>query len=262
MEYIDEQLVEEIRGRYDYILSQDTSSVALGIDKLERKAIERMAQVHSFRMEHPHLKVPYNVPKNGNRREIKKGIVNLRKAFKWGNTHFDRENFNESFVREIAGRVLPEIYGGQIADYRERGTSIKGASTTPPYPEKLIYKEIPNFETVMGERLKSHKIDSVETAIYAHFHIARMHPFVDGNGRTSRLVQDIILHDSDFPVPIIEVGERNTYYNLLGKAVYDWGIQKNWKNEDLVTEGERAFYTFMAGKINVSLDKIICTLSH
>lgn len=261
MEYIDKELAREIKDRRRYILSQDASNVALGKDKLERKAIERMSQVHSFRMEHPHLEVPYNVPKNGNRREIKRGAAKLHRAFKWGLKNFDPKEFDASFVREIAGRVLPEVYEGSAAVYRDTGTNITGASTTPPYPQKLITKEIPNFEEGLKERLESsHDIDKLNSAIYAHFHIARMHPFVDGNGRTARILQDVILSDFDFPVPIIEVGERDTYYQILDKAVYDWKTQNNWDEKDLVTEGEHLFYTFMAGKVNSSLDHLVCAL--
>ena len=261
--YLPDSLEQEIIDKYYFILSRDPSKLRLLFEKAERRAIEKMAMIHSFRMEHPELRVPFCIPRNGGRRNIKKGLENLRGAFRWGSRNFNPGDFNEQFLREIAYRVLPEIYQGSTAEYRNTGTNITGATTTPPYPEKLILKEIPAFERSLKKRLVSpYPTNAVENAIYAHFHIARIHPFIDGNGRTARLVQDVILNKSSFPPPVIESGERDTYYSLLDKAVYDWKSQNNWNAEGLVTEGERAFYTFMAGKINVSLDKLACAYSH
>lgn len=258
--YIPEPLEEEIRDRYYLVLARDISDIKLKADKLEKKALATMAQIHSFRMEHPELRVPFCVPKNSHKKSIRRGFENLKQAYKWGVRNFNPNEFNESFVRGIAGRILPEIYDRPLAQYRTTGTSITGSSTTPPYPSKLTQKEIPHFERAMKEKLKSpYEIDRVEAAIFAHFHIARMHPFVDGNGRTSRLVQDVILNHFGFPLPLIEVGERNTYYNLLDAAIVDWKAQNNWDN-DLITKGERNFYMFMAGKVNSSLDKLTCAL--
>ena len=73
-------------------------------------------------------------------------------------------------------------------------------------------------------------------------------------------MQDLILDSAGLPPPIIEAGERETYYQLLDKAVSDWKAEKNWENEGLVTSGEKLFYTFMAGKVNSSLDKLVCAI--
>ncbi len=261
--YISEGLEQEIRDKYLYLMVKNASERILRVDKLERRAIEKMSQIHSYKMEHPHSKTPYCIPKN-NGGKIKEGIIKLRKAFKWGCENFDPEEFDESFIREIAGRIVPERFSGGIAKYREldQGTGFSGDySVTPPYPRKLVEKEIPNFEEGLNEKLKSpYETDMLEAAIYSHFHIARMHPFVDGNGRTARITQDVILHHFGFPAPIIEAGERDTYYDFLDGAVKGWKEENNWDRENVVTDGEKAFYTFMAGKVNSSLDKVICAI--
>lgn len=260
MNYLSDDLADELVSKYLYIKSRiDFPIQRLKAEKTERRAIEKMAQIHSFRMENPDLEVPFSVPTNCNRQKIKKGIGQLKRAFKWGCENFDPKNFDESFIRGLAIRVLPEAYEGRsIANYRDMGTSISGASVTPPYPMKLRENEIPKFEKVMQSRLRSlNPLDTIETSIFAHFHVARIHPFIDGNGRTARILQDVILHDKCFPMPIIEAGERMTYYHLLDKAVYDWKHQNNWEYPKKVTEGEHLFYDFMGGKINISLDKLL-----
>lgn len=273
MKYIPCDLKNEIRGKYGFLSGATSAEIKLRADRVERKALEGMAHVNSFRIEHPELRVPFSVPKN-NKRRIKmkgipkgkarritrKGIENLRLAFEWGRQNFDPEDFQESLIRGIAGRVLPEMYGGRMATYRVgmKGTNITGSRTTPPYPAKLTDKEIPNFVEGMRRQLGSEDvIRRMETAIYAHFHIARMHPFVDGNGRTARILQDVILDYFDLPPPIVEVGERNTYNNLLEGAIFDWKAEKNWEKINGATRGEQLFYTFMAEKVIVSMDKLI-----
>jgi len=94
-------------------------------------------------------------------------------------------------------------------------------------------------------------------AIYAHFHMARIHPFIDGNGRTSRVTQDIILNSYGFPLPIIPSGERVTYYDCLEQAVGGWRDKRGREKFNGPSEGERLFYDFIAGKINSSLDSVL-----
>ena len=152
--YISEELEDEITDRYVLFLAGDRYDVSLRLKRNERKALEKMAHIHSFRMEHPELSVPFCVPKNNGRKNIKKGIADLRSAYRWGTNHFDPEKFDESFLGEVACRILPEICNGGVAEYRKdaQGTTIIGASTTPPYPEKLTDKEIPPCYMVSEER--------------------------------------------------------------------------------------------------------------
>ncbi len=260
MEYIPESLVQEIIDKAMFVRVEDAYERTLKSEKLERKALQKMAQVHSFKMEHPHTIVPYSVPKNGHKKSIRKGVINLRRAFRWACENLDLGNFDASFLRGVNGRIFPGVYEGDMAPYRDMGTTISGSSVTPPYPAKLITKEIPNFESAVRERVSKNPGDLLELAIYIHYHTSRMHPFYDGNGRTARIVQDAILDSTGLPPPIIEAGERETYYQLLRGADVDWKRNKNWENEDLVTPGEKLFYTFMAGKVNSSLDKLVCAI--
>ena len=261
-QYIPEQLAQEIEDKRLFILSKNPSLVRLSSDNRERRALAKMAQCHSYKMEHPEVRFPHNIPKNNGRKHIKEGAARLGNAFRWGRRNFDPEDFRESFIREIAGRVSPEIYEGYLAQYRNTGVRVAGASTTPPDPYKVREKEIPVFEAAMRERLESpNPMDGLETAIFSHFHITRIHPFEDGNGRTSRIVQDVILDHFSYPLPVIQSGERETYYQLLDRAIMEWKDQNNWRHGSSVTSGELVFYTFVAGKVNTSLDKLIDALS-
>lgn len=58
----------------------------------------------------------------------------------------------------------------------------------------------------------------IEFAALAHYRLVAIHPFYDGNGRTSRLLMNVILMQVGFPPVSIEVGDRLTYYETLEQA--------------------------------------------
>jgi Fic family protein len=255
-------LARELKNKAKLLESSFNSTKALKFKELELRAIKKNAQIHSYRIEHRGESIPFSVPRNNGKREIKQGINHITDAFQWGRKNFNSYDFDESFIRRIAARITPELYdNAEIAQYRTKGTAIVGASVTPPYPYKLINYEIPWFENSFKEQLKCpNLINKIESAIFAHLHIARMHPFEDGNGRTSRAVQDITLEHYGVPLPVIEAGERMTYYKILDRAVDEWK-DKSTRDSDL-SEGEKLFYDFIAGKINMSLDKILYPSQH
>lgn len=152
---------------------------------------------------------------------------------------------------------MPELHNGIIAQYREGGVMITGATTIPPYPFKLINYEIPWFVKSLKEQLTCPDvINQIESAIFAHLHIARIHPFLDGNGRTARTLQDIILYHYNIPAPLIDVNERYAYYLCLDQAVSGYRDKKAMDIHNGASKGEVLFYNFIAGKINISLEQV------
>lgn len=258
MKYIPKELTRDIREKSKLFETLKSPESVIKCQEIRKKIIEKNSQVHSYKMEHPHSRIPHAIPHNNQIKDIKIGIRNISNAFNLGVRNFNPSNFEEFFVREIAGRITPELYKGSIGRYRETGTRITGASITPPYPYKLINYEIPWFVESMNQNLQCKDIiNKIETSIFAHLHMARMHPFVDGNGRTARTLQGVILSYYDIPLPVIEAGERSIYYSLLDKAVVDWNEKKGGGTKNGATYGEQLFYNFITGKINTSYDKLI-----
>merc|ERR1711997_721978 len=58
----------------------------------------------------------------------------------------------------------------------------------------------------------------VRLAALAHYKLVYIHPFVDGNGRTSRLLMNLILMQHGFPPVIIRKQDRLQYYQHLVTA--------------------------------------------
>jgi len=100
--------------------------------------------------------------------------------------------------------------------------------------------ELPALMDCFVEWLQTAK-DTLHPAILAleaHLKLVSIHPWVDGNGRTARLLQNLILHIYGYPPAIITAENKMQYINFLQ------GVQTaNDKEERLAAR--KAFYTFM-----------------
>lgn len=258
MKYISKQLASEIRSKYEYLQEVQVYDMDQQCRKKIERKMEQEAQVQSYEIENPNSEIPFSIPRNGNKKRIKEGTANIRNAFNWGLKNYDPKLIDDVFIREIAGRILPDYHGGGIAQYRNIRARIMGASKIPPEPYKLITKEMPEFiGRLRGQLAGKDILDKVIGAISAHFHIARIHPFTDGNGRTARTLQDIILTSNKIPVPLLSSGERHFYYDCLEKATIGWADNQAMGITHGASEGERLFYDLIAGKINTSMDHLI-----
>jgi prophage maintenance system killer protein len=66
--------------------------------------------------------------------------------------------------------------------------------------------------------IQNPKIDSILVAIQAHYELVSIHPFIDGNGRTARLLFNLILLINGFPFVYVAKEERSQYLKALEKA--------------------------------------------
>jgi Fic family protein len=58
----------------------------------------------------------------------------------------------------------------------------------------------------------------VEYVSLAHYDFAAIHPFTDGNGRTARLLMNLLLLRQGYPIAIIRMRDRDTYLDALATA--------------------------------------------
>ena len=67
-------------------------------------------------------------------------------------------------------------------------------------------------------RRNAGKLHPVELAAIAHHKITHIHPFFDGNGRTARLLMNLLLMQRGYPLVVILKNDRKKYYAALDKA--------------------------------------------
>ncbi len=113
-------------------------------------------------------------------------------------------------------RVLMSGLDSGAGKFRQERVMIAGAAHQPPRDE-LIPQLV---DQMLSDLAASQRHDAVKAAAWAHWAIARIHPFVDGNGRTARLWQDLVLLRADLAPAIIRLQDRdqNGYYDALATA--------------------------------------------
>jgi len=126
----------------------------------------------------------------------------------------DKNPITEWNIKNIHQLILKDIDNENAGKYRKENVTIKGATHIPPdyikIPE-LMEKLILNYETWN----KYHPI--IKSALL-HGELVKVHPFIDGNGRTSRLLMNLDLMNSGYNPVIIKKGDRLEYYQALDKA--------------------------------------------
>lgn len=122
---------------------------------------------------------------------------------------------NTFLIRQIHQLVLNKIDKDNAGKYRVVQVKITGAIHNLPYPAQ-IPAEMKLFENWLSS--KKNQKDIIDYASLAHFKLVNIHPFIDGNGRTARLLMNLILINRGFPPTVILKNERAKYYETLHLA--------------------------------------------
>ena len=113
-------------------------------------------------------------------------VVNHDAAFKYVRRCIDEDkSLNESIVKDIHAMLTNNIMLGGV--YREVNVRIVGSRHFPPEPIKMYHK-LQNFYADLI--WKSEQLHPIELAAWTHAEFVNIHPFPDGNGRTSRLIMN------------------------------------------------------------------------
>ena len=126
----------------------------------------------------------------------------------------DNEPISEWNIKNIHQLILKDIDNENAGRYRKENVTIKGATHIPPdylkLPE-LMEKLILTYNTWS-------EYHPIIQAALLHGELVKIHPFVDGNGRTSRLLMNLDLMNSGYNPVIIKKESRLKYYEALDKA--------------------------------------------
>lgn len=99
--------------------------------------------------------------------------------------------------------------------YRKVPVVITGTDYIPPPPSK-----VPELMKKMTQKIPKIRktMHPVEFAATLHSELVNIHPFVDGNGRTARLIMNLALFQSGHVITIIPPVLRNDYISLVKKS--------------------------------------------
>ena len=143
-------------------------------------------------------------------------IVNHNKAYQYIKTCIaEGESLDEKRVKDMHAILMENIMIGGV--YRNVDVYISGAKHTPPSPDEA-YKQVKNFYTDLPYKTE---MNGIELAAWTHAEFVKIHPFVDGNGRTSRLIMNYQLIVHDFLPISIAKESRLDYFEALESYAVD-----------------------------------------
>lgn len=163
--------------------------------------------------------------------------VNHAQAFDWVMQRIDttKQAITESMILELHQLILQKIVDNQAGRYRTVPVRIAGSTVIMPNAMKV--------PELMGEYvswLQKSTENALTVAIDAHFKLVSIHPFVDGNGRTARLLMNLLLMQAGYPSAIIRKEERKQYIATIEKAQLGGSLAD--------------YYSLMYGAVDRSLD--------
>ena len=155
-----------------------------------------------------------------------------------------KRKIEEKDVLKIHQVILKNIEKEFAGKYRNGLVRILGAKKLPPN-----YLKVPKLmrELYQWVNKNPEKLNIIELASLVHYKFVAIHPYYDGNGRTARLLMNLLLMQKGYPAIIVLRNDRKRYYNALNKA----------------DEGDfRPFILLMAISIERSLDLYLRAVKH
>lgn len=154
----------------------------------------------------------------------------------------DKEEFNKRTLLDIHYLILKSIDTQSSGKYRNVDVMISGSMHKPP-----SFLQVQELMDEYFEFYQANKdvIHPVVLSAYMHEKLVTIHPFVDGNGRTARLVMNLILLQHGYPITNIssQNDQRNDYYTSLETV--------QTKKDDIM------FLKFIAKNVKESLMKYL-----
>ncbi len=125
-------------------------------------------------------------------------VVNHNKAFAYVKKCIsENKQLDENIVKDIHSILMENILVGGV--YRNVEVRITGAKHKPPAPSEMYYQIKEFFSNINSKS----DLNPIELAAWTHAEFVKIHPFIDGNGRTSRLIMNYQLLRNEFlPVSI------------------------------------------------------------
>ena len=149
----------------------------------------------------------------------------------------------ERVIREIHGIILHGINREQAGKYRNVPVMIVGSKHIPPQP----YLIIPQMEQfIMDYKTMEIKGEHpVLISAFLHDELVKIHPFIDGNGRTSRLLMNLYLLSNGYTITTLK-GDNDA------KQIYYTALEQSH------TENKReSFYLLVANTVKQSMERYI-----
>ncbi len=244
---VDPVLLREIDEKKEALDSGDSPCLS----NMVRATLEQDALTHSELLE-----------ANGKRQRKERNALldetqeSLMDAWRYAKANFVGR-LNSRFFLDVADKVEPASEGR----YRMGNVMIKGHDVVLPSRASKVPGQMDTLMTYLN--LSEEDLHPVERAGLWHLHSIRIHPLEDGNGRTARLISNLILDEEGYGPAKILAGERLVYQDVLRGALKGYrnresvvsGFDEALSSPTHISDPEKMFFNYIASKVNVSLDE-------
>lgn len=122
------------------------------------------------------------------------------------------EPISEEQIKKLHNLVLRTIDDANAGNYRNVDVRITGAAFRPPQFYKIKDQM---FEMIQWYEKNRTSIHPIFLAAELHTRFVKIHPFIDGNGRTARLLLNFELLKNGYPPAIVKYENKERYYKAL-----------------------------------------------
>jgi len=155
-------------------------------------------------------------------------VIDHQKALIYTLNKASKKNpFTEQFIQEIGGMVVKNtggIYSTALGTFDSTRGDYRLVNVHAGARTFVNYSKVPDLMKAFAQEINKRISEAntfqqkIEAAFYAHFQFVSIHPFADGNGRTSRLLMNYILTCFDLPIFYVYKNNRISYIQALEKA--------------------------------------------
>ena len=144
-------------------------------------------------------------------------VVNAHRTWAWLRPLAERgeQLLTETLVLEMHRRLMQGILEDEAGFYRRTAVYIRGSFHVPPN-----WVKVPDLMAAWTARYAAGPGTEhpVRWVAQAHIDLVQIHPFLDGNGRTTRMVVNLLLGREGYPPALYSAAERQTYLQALEMA--------------------------------------------
>ncbi|MEG1256843.1 Fic family protein [Clostridium sp.] len=172
-------------------------------------------------------------------------VINHKEAIDYINDIVSNDlDITERVIKDLHYIILKSIDNKNSGEYRRSNVLISG-NAHKPVEHFLVQEKM--RELVQWYKENNDKLHPIELAAEFHFRYVYIHPFIDGNGRSARLLMNLILMRNGYPITVIKNENRDEYMKALEKAS---------------TTGDKSdFITIVAEAVDNSMDTYLYIVS-
>ncbi|MDR2065609.1 MAG: Fic family protein [Prevotellaceae bacterium] len=152
-------------------------------------------------------------------------------------------DITERTIKEIHALILHGINREQAGKYRSVPVLIAGSRHMPPQPY-LIQPQMEKF-ILQCRQMKTDGTHPIIIAAFLHDKLVEIHPFIDGNGRTSRLLMNLYLLSKGYTITSLKADNE-------AKQAYCAALEQSH-----VEGNYEPFYMLVANAVKQSLEKYL-----